>query len=146
MVRFAVLCAQVKGGHSDPFLNKWHKAPHISRGLLSRPPSLEQSEFTIARVKLIIKREYWDYYIKHNTYRIVPIISPPRPSCCSFSDLYGLTLRTLPQACFQGWGVFKGDTGRPLNPKCPGPATPLSIFIELEQWVAKRVWVYHWNV
>ena len=33
-----------KGGHRDAFLNKWHKVPCISRGLLIRPLSLERSE------------------------------------------------------------------------------------------------------
>ena len=48
--------------------------------------------------------------------KIVPIIPPPGPSRRSFGELYGVILRTLPQACFQGWGVFKGDPGWPLNP------------------------------
>ena len=43
--------------------------------------------------------------------KIVPIIPPPGPSRRSFGDPYGVTLRTLQQACFQG------DPGRPLNPK-----------------------------
>ena len=32
------------GGHGDAFLNKWHEAPRVSRGLLSRPPSLKRSD------------------------------------------------------------------------------------------------------
>ena len=39
----------------------------------------------------------------------------PSPQAELLSDLYGVTLRTLLQVCFQGWGVFKGDPGRPLN-------------------------------
>ena len=31
-------------GHRDALSNEWRKAPRVSRGLLSRPPSLEQSE------------------------------------------------------------------------------------------------------
>ena len=153
-----MLCAQIKGGHSDPFLNKWHKAPHISRGLLSRPPSLEQSEFTIqtiARVKLIKEREYWDYYYTSNIIlveKIVPIISlpPGRSSRRSFGDLYGVTLRTLPQACFQlRMGDIQGRYwARPLNAQDHAAvfSYPVIDRPSQEQWVAKRVWVYHWNV
>ena len=31
-------------GHRDVLSNKWRKAPRVSRGLLSRPTSLEQSK------------------------------------------------------------------------------------------------------
>ena len=81
----------------------------------------------------------------------------------------GVTLRTLPQACFQGWGVFKGGTwaapkpymprtmcsfqlqvpeGIPLTPSSPVIDSPSQkiLFIELGQGVAKRVWVSRWNV
>ena len=33
-----------KGGHRDAFSNKWREVPRVSRGLLSRSPSLAQSE------------------------------------------------------------------------------------------------------
>ena len=39
----SVVCTN-KGGHRDAISNERHKAPRISRGLLSRPPTLERSE------------------------------------------------------------------------------------------------------
>ena len=33
-----------KRGHRDAFSNEWREVPRVSRGLLSRPPSLERSE------------------------------------------------------------------------------------------------------
>ena len=44
LVRIVVPCAQKRvHGHRDAFLSEQCKAPRVSRGLLSRPPSLEQS-------------------------------------------------------------------------------------------------------
>ena len=50
-----------------------------------------------------------DYYIKRNTCE--KIIPPPGPSHRSFGDLYRVTLQTLLQACFQGWGGGGGGGG-----------------------------------
>ena len=51
-------------------------------------------------------------------------LPPGRVAAASVIRMHGVTLwiSILPQACFQGWGVFRGDPGRPLDPnKCPGP-------------------------
>ena len=41
LVRIAVAMCTNKGSHRDAFSNEGRQAPHVSRGLLSRPLSLE---------------------------------------------------------------------------------------------------------
>ena len=55
-----------------------------------------------------------DCYIKHNICK--KKIPPPRPSRHSFGDLYGVTLRTVPQACFQGLVGGGGGGGNSREP------------------------------
>ena len=61
LVRIEVPCAQT-GVTIGIHLNERRKAPRVSRGLLSRPPSLERSErqglFFVGRFDVRIEREY----------------------------------------------------------------------------------------
>ena len=51
LVRIVVLCAQIRDASSS----ERHKVPHISRGLLSRPPCLQLSE----RQGLLFVKGWW---------------------------------------------------------------------------------------
>ena len=116
-----------------------------------------------------------DYYIKHTCNgrkknnpilpteekKIAPILPPGRVAAASVICIG--CLRTLPQHSWHAssiGGVLKGGPGRSLSHVCPGPCGSFQLpsspvidrtsqnllFIELEQVVPKRVWVYRWNV